>query len=149
MPELDGFESLCAVEDESQPAVVFSTAYDSYAVRAFEANAFDYLLKPYDEARFRSALSRAAQTCEARLPPSHRRWLDSVGGSRASQRLALKTVDGQWVSVELDRVLRLSAANKYTCIRTLDGEHLVRKPLRELEQCLDARFVCTHRSEIV
>jgi two-component system, LytTR family, response regulator len=58
-------------------------------------------------------------------------------------------LDGQWVSVELDRVLRLSAANKYTCIHTLDGEHLVRKPLRELEHCLDARFVCTHRSEIV
>lgn len=53
------------------------------------------------------------------------------------------------MSVELDRVLRLSAANKYTCIHTLDGTHLVRKPLREFEQWLDARFVCTHRSEII
>jgi two-component system LytT family response regulator len=149
MPELDGFELLAAIESDTPPAVVFSTAYDSYALRAFDANAIDYLLKPYDEARFRTALSRAAHACQAKLPPPHRQLLDSVRGDRGPQRLALKTVDGPWVSLELDRVLRLSAANKYTCIYTLDGEHLVRKPLRDLEKCLDPRFVCTHRSEIV
>jgi two-component system LytT family response regulator len=149
MPELDGFELLAAIESERPPAVVFSTAYDSYALRAFDANAVDYLLKPYDESRFRMALARAAHACEARLPLPHRELLESVRGGRKPRRLALKTVDGPWVSVELDGVLRLSAANKYTCIHTLDGDHLVRKPLREFESCLDARFVCTHRSEIV
>ncbi|MFT3921563.1 MAG: response regulator [Myxococcales bacterium] len=146
MPELDGFELLSALGD-TQPAVVFSTAYDSYALRAFEAHAVDYLLKPYDEKRFRLALARAAHACAAR-EVLHRPLLDAVS-LRAPRRLALKSVDGPWISLELERVLRLSAANKHTCIYTLDGEHLVRKALRDLEQSLDARFVCAHRSEVV
>ncbi|MDB4991148.1 MAG: yehT [Myxococcaceae bacterium] len=146
MPELDGFELLSALGD-TQPAVVFSTAYDSYALRAFDAHAVDYLLKPYDERRFRAALGRAVHACAAKKIV-HRPLLDALG-LQAPQRLALKSVDGPWVRLDLERVLRISAANKYTCIYTFDGELIVRKPLRELEQRLDARFVCTHRSEVV
>lgn len=147
MPGLNGFELLASLEAEPNFAIVFCTAYDSYALQAFDAHAVDYLLKPYDEARFRKALEKA--TAQRAASSGREAMAMARKVVQATERLALKSVEGPWLSLELDRVVSLSAANKYTCIRTLDGEHIVREPLRSLESRLDARFVCTHRSEIV
>jgi len=144
MPGLTGFEVLDAVGAESCPQIIFSTAYDHYAIAAFDAAAIDYLLKPYDAARFARALDRAH---------------DRLGDRSAVQALAtqlrpmeriLVKRDGVLVPVRLADVRRLTAEDKYVRLYTNDGEHVVRQSLRALEARLDpARFVRVHRSEIV
>ena len=147
MPGLTGFEVLDALGPDACPPVVFSTAFDRYAVRAFEAAALDYLLKPYDAARFRQALDRAhARLAAPRAAPALDALLAQV---RPLERLLVR-VGEAWLPLRLDRVVRLSAEDKLVRVLTDDGEHLVRQPLRALEARLDpARFVRVHRSELV
>lgn len=160
MPGPNGFEVLDALRAESGAnwaverdfAVVFSTAYEAHALRAFDAHAVDYLLKPYDAARFRKSLDKVfaqRQGSDRGSSGSPREAVvrDALGAAR--QRLTLKTVDGPWVTLSTAEVLRISAANKHTCIIARDARHLVRMPLRDLAAQLDRRFVRVHRSEIV
>lgn len=153
MPGLTGFEVIEALGAERCPRVIFSTAYDQYAVRAFDAAAIDYLLKPYDATRFRQALDRA----HAQLAAAHgdverlQALLAEVQRptARPLERLLIKRGEA-WLPLHLDRVLRLSAEDKYVRVFSDQGEHLVRQTLRTLEARLDpARFVRVHRSEIV
>lgn len=148
MPGLTGFEVLEALGEEA-PAVVFSTAYDAYALRAFEAHAVDYLLKPSDAERFRRALDKVhAQLVGGQVDPGRVRALVE-DRARPLERLVVK-VGEAWVPVRLDAVFRLSAEDKYVCLHTAEGQHLVRQTLKALEERLDAaRFVRVHRSEIV
>ena len=153
MPGLTGFEVIEAFGADRCPEIIFSTAYDRYAVQAFDAAATDYLLKPYDAARFRQALDRAhAQLAAGRAPAG---MLDALlaqvqkPGERPIERLLIKRGEA-WVPLRLDRVSRLSAEDKYVRVYSDDGEHLVRQALKVLEARLDpARFVRVHRSEIV
>ncbi|MET0285465.1 MAG: response regulator [Polyangiales bacterium] len=136
MPGLNGFELLEALAGGAQPSVLFSTAFDSHALRAFEAHAVDYLLKPYDAARFQRALDKV--------------YVQRLGIRREQgEQLTLKTVDDGWVQLRQDDVVRISAANKHVCVFTRDARFLLRQPLRELADTLDARFVRVHRGEIV
>jgi two-component system LytT family response regulator len=153
MPGLTGFEVLRAVGADACPKVIFSTAHDRYALEAFEAHAIDYLLKPFDAARFRVALDKAVAQLRggksevellaallARYPGAHGRYLE---------RLLVKR-DSGWVPIPLDRVRRLSAEDKHVRVYTLDGEQLLRESLADLETRLDPeRFVRVHRGDIV
>jgi two-component system LytT family response regulator len=137
MPECDGFDLLEQLGAELPPAVVFVTAYDQYAVRAFEAGALDYLLKPFDNARFERALIRAKQR------------ISQGTGSRKLDRLAIKSTGGiSFVKVrEIDWV---EAADYYACLHVGSKTHLLRRSMSELEQDLDPNVFCRiHRSTIV
>ncbi|MCI0570790.1 MAG: LytTR family DNA-binding domain-containing protein [Myxococcaceae bacterium] len=155
MPGLTGFEVLEALGPEACPLVVFSTAYEQFALKAFDAHAVDYLLKPYDAERFGRALDRAhAQLLGGRGDVGRlQALLTDVArtqvAARPLERLVVK-VGEAWVPLRLEHVLRLSAEDKYVRLHTEQGQHLVRQSLRALEERLDAaRFVRVHRSDIV
>ncbi|RKG71432.1 LytR/AlgR family response regulator transcription factor [Corallococcus terminator] len=154
MPGLTGFEVLEALGPEACPAVIFSTAYERFALQAFEAHAADYLLKPYDAARFARALDKAHALlgAGARDTASLGALLTTVARARPErplERLVVKAGEG-WVPLKLDTVWRLSSEDKYVRLHTAQGEHLVRQTLRALEERLDpARFVRVHRGDLV
>jgi len=137
MPECDGFDLLEMLGADLPPAVVFITAYDQYALRAFEAGALDYLLKPFDNARFDRALARAKERISGHKNPSLR------------DRIAIKS-SGEVTFVKLSEIDWIEAADYYACLRVGSKSHLLRRSLAELEQELEpAGFCRIHRSAIV
>ncbi|HVW24063.1 MAG TPA: LytTR family DNA-binding domain-containing protein [Polyangiaceae bacterium] len=141
MPGLDGFEALDALGASREFVVIFSTAHDEHALRAFDAQALDYLLKPYDKLRFHAALEKAA-----RHIAGTRRELGVVAQER---RLVLRTENGL-VALPEESVDRVSASGKHVVLHTKEGQRRVRRTLAELGAKLDAsRFVRVHRGEIV
>ncbi|QSQ14308.1 LytR/AlgR family response regulator transcription factor [Myxococcus landrumensis] len=154
MPGLTGFEVLEALGSEHAPAVIFSTAYDSFALRAFEAHAVDYLLKPYDGERFTRALDKAHALLlggghEAGRLQALLRDVAATVSRRPLERLVVKAGEA-WVPLRLADVWRLSSEDKYVRVYTAQGEHLIRQSLRALEERLDpARFVRVHRGDII
>lgn len=155
MPGLTGFEVIEALGADACPQVVFSTAYEEFAVKAFDAHAVDYLLKPWDAERFRRALDRAfaqLQTGRAAAAPLVElleQLRQASGPGHRRERLVVKSGEA-WVPLRLERVLYLSADDKYVRVHTTEGEHQIRRSLRELAALLDPRrFVRVHRSEIV
>lgn len=152
MPGLTGFEVLEALGAEACPAVIFSTAFDQFAVQAFEAAALDYLLKPYDAPRLVKALDRVAERLASKSPDLSSLETLLAGlrqGPKPLDRLLVKTGD-HWLPLRLDRVSRLSAEDKYVRVFSEGMEHLVRQTLKGLEPRLDPRtFVRVHRSEIL
>ena len=141
MPGLDGFEMLDAVAGEREFVVVFSTAHDAHALRAFDAHALDYLLKPYDGDRFQQALEKALRVLAGGPRPTPPK------GSGA--RLVVRC-DGGWVALDPGSGVRASADDKRAILYTADGELRVRHGMSTLSAKLDAeRFVRVHRGEIV
>ena len=139
MPECDGFDVLELLGADLPEAVIFVTAYDAYALRAFEAGALDYLLKPFDDARFGRALARAKDQL-ARSAPQQRRSISRIAVKSRGQTLFLNAAEIDWVE----------AASYYACLHLGGSTHIVRRTLLELEQDLDERmFVRIHRSTIV
>jgi two-component system LytT family response regulator len=152
MPGMTGFEVLEAVGPEAMPPVVFVTAYDEFAVKAFEVEAVDYLLKPYDAGRFGQALDRALRRLAEKAPTRERmeRLLETVGpGNRSLQRLVVRK-HHRLLLIGVDEVTHLSARENYVEVFTASGSYLIRDTLSRLESRLDpTRFVRVHRSEIV
>lgn len=172
MPGVDGFELVRAVPSAQMPITVFVTAYDQYALKAFEANALDYLLKPVEDARLDTALERVRHEFATRDADEHRARLlrllgtlsgkpeltldealadaDRSGGGRpADDRLAIKD-SGRILRVPLDEILWIDAAGDYMCVHTGQDTHVLRATMRELEDKLDPRrFQRIHRSTIV
>jgi two-component system LytT family response regulator len=147
MPRLTGFEVLEQLE-APRPQVIFATAYDAYALQAFEACAVDYLLKPFDEGRFKAALDRAWTWLHAGQAQDLRP-LQATLDQRPLERLVVRQED-RWVPIPLREVSRISAEGKQVRIHTTRGEFLLRRSLQDLEARLDAqRFVRVHRSELV
>jgi two-component system LytT family response regulator len=142
MPECDGFDVLTVLGRHVPPAVVFVTAYDQYALRAFEAGALDYLLKPFDTARFERALGRAKQKLL--------RWGGGGNGLPPKlERLVIKSA-GEVAFVNLSEVDWIEAADYYAAVHVGAKTHLLRRSMAELEQDLDPEVFCrTHRSTIV
>ena len=141
MPECDGFDVLEMLGNDLPPAVIFVTAHDQYALRAFEAGALDYLLKPFDDARFERALSRAKQ----RLHETTR------GGSaqRALERIVIKSA-GEICFIKVPDIDWIEAADYYACLHVGQRSHLVRRSLSDLEAELSPDLFCrVHRSSIV
>jgi two-component system LytT family response regulator len=137
MPEVDGFDVLERVGADTVPAVVFVTAFDEYALRAFEVHALDYLLKPFDDPRFFAALARAKERARVHATAtSARRFL-----IRTRERVVfVKTEDIDWVE----------AADYYVSLHAGGKSHLLRQTMAEIEKQLDpAKFVRVHRSAII
>ena len=130
MPDLDGFQVLEAVAMDWLPAVVFVTAYDEYAIQAFDVNAMDYILKPIEPARFRKALGRAVK----------RGPLDRLVIRAGGKVLFVKPGDIDWIEAD----------GKLAQVHVGRETHAVRIPLKRLEERLEAHgFVRVHRSAIV
>ena len=148
MPKLDGFEVLELLEaDGRRPAVVFVTAYDQHALRAFEAQAVDYLLKPFSKERFEAALAKARAVRETRPAASQLAAASRQG--RPLERIVVK--DGPKVTViPLDRLDWVQAQDDYVLLRTEGKNLLKQQTLASLEAQLDpARFIRIHRSFIL
>lgn len=160
MPELDGFAVLEALADtlgaESLPTVVFVTAFDEYALQAFDVSAADYLLKPYDRARFVRALERGVAQVRAASPAGGeevRALLSRVRDARRDERFAERFVvrrGRRLFFVRVPDVEWLEADGNYVRLHVGGGSHLVRDTLGGVEARLDPdRFVRVHRSAIV
>jgi two-component system LytT family response regulator len=149
MPGLDGFDVL-AVADHP-PAVVFVTAYDEHALRAFDAHAVDYVLKPIDPPRFDLALDRLRDRLRA-APPAvdPRAWAAELGRYRGwATRLAVRG-DGRIELVAVAEIHWIEAAGNYVCVKLAGAEHIMRETLKSIEARLDpAAFARIHRSVIV
>jgi two-component system LytT family response regulator len=138
MPECDGFDVLAGLGKNLPPAVVFVTAYDQYALRAFEAGALDYLLKPFDNARVERAMERAKQKVSS-----------GKEQPRILERLVIKSV-GEVSFVKVCEIDWIEAANYYASLHVGSRTYLLRRTLSELEQELDPNVFCRiHRSAIV
>jgi len=154
MPEMDGFEVLAALEKKEIPYVIFVTAFEQYALRAFELYALDYLLKPFNEARLLKALTRARNEIErTKQGEIHARLLALLEEFRARpkqiSRIVIKEDSRAWL-LKVDDIDWIKAEAKYVRIRCGKKTHLVRRSLVQLESDLDpAMFVRVHRSFIV
>ena len=147
MPKLNGFEVLELLQPA--PAVIFITAFDEYALKAFDVHAVDYLLKPFSRERFEEALRRAQAALEAD-GIGLRRLLDDARKDRAPlERIVVR--DGTNVTIiPVARLDFIEAQDDYVCIHAAGKKHLKQEPLSELESVLDpSRFVRIHRSYIL
>lgn len=154
MPEMDGFEVLRRVPRALLPVVIFTTAYDQHALRAFEVNALDYLLKPFKPTRFKEAVQRARDLIANKQAGVAARGLLALLGQTPAPaghltRLAVKTQD-KVTFVELDQIQAIEAAGKYAVVHTGKGNHVLRETMSSLESHLPPqRFLRISRSVIV
>ncbi|MEM1202749.1 MAG: LytTR family DNA-binding domain-containing protein [Acidobacteriota bacterium] len=155
MPEMDGFEVLENLDRDKLPTVVFVTAYDQYALKAFDVHAVDYLLKPFDRERFKEALARARQDVARRqmgdVKDQLLALLEDVGRKRATfpERLVVKT-SGRVVFIKVDDIDWVDAAGNYVRLHLGSENHLLRETMSRLEERLDPqKFLRIHRSTIV
>ena len=154
MPELNGFEVLQQSHAVLPSAVVFVTAYDKYAIQAFEAHALDYLLKPFDFERFERALSRARIQIAASRSGELNEKLLAILESRNVKakyldRLAIKS-RGRVIFLKTDEIAWIEAAGNYLELHSGKESHLIREPIGDFEQRLNPeRFIRIHRSCIV
>ncbi len=152
MPGLDGFALLDRIEPDRRPIVVFVTAYDTYALKAFEVRALDYLLKPFSDERFEAALARARERVRSReretlgekvlalVGPPVRTYVSRLAVRNRGQVLFLDVSDVEWIE----------AAGVYVTIHEGGRQHLVRESLAAIEARLDpSHFARIHRSAIV
>ena len=138
MPEYDGFDVLEMLGGDAPPAVIFVTAYDQYALKAFETGALDYLLKPFNNARFARALERAKERIALRRQGPAR--IDRLTIKNAGCVVFLPVADIDWIG----------AADYYASLHVGMKAHLMRRSMNDLESDLDpARFCRIHRSAIV
>ena len=156
MPRLNGVEVCRELADGLMPLVIFVTAYDKFALQAFEVHALDYLLKPFDRERFGRAMRHAREQLErgrSSTAPVNARLLSALEqlqrGSASPERLAFKT-DGRVVFVRLDEVDWVEAEGNYAKLHAGGAAHLLRETMNGLEEQLPpARFLRISRSAIV
>ncbi len=149
MPGIDGFEVLAQFDAAERPAVVFVTAHDRYALRAFEVHAVDYLLKPFDRDRLRTALARAAERLRT---PQAGQAVDGMLDAVVPRRLDRFVVrhGGRLRTVAIADVEWIEARGNYVHLHTPDGPFLLRHTLAALEEALvPAGFLRVHRSALV
>ena len=138
MPEYDGFDILEMLGAEAPPGVIFITAYDQYALRAFDSGALDYLLKPFNNARFARALERAKERIAHRRESPAR--MERLTIKNAGSVIFLPTADIDWIE----------ASDYYASLHVGPKTHLLRRSMNDLESDLDpAQFCRIHRSAIV
>jgi two-component system, LytTR family, response regulator len=171
MPGMSGFEVVAQLPQESLPVLVFVTAYDQYAIQAFEARAVDYLLKPIDEGRFKTALERVREHVRAKTAANQRdRLMEIIAEITGSGELALDELlargraavearhpevlpirqGRETVRVPVASIRWIDAAGDYMCIHAGNDTHILRGTMKELEELLDPKlFQRVHRSTIV
>jgi two-component system LytT family response regulator len=149
MPKINGFEMLELIE--SPPAVIFTTAFDEYAIKAFESHAVDYLLKPFSRERFDKAIDKLLLqekngTARSNLTP----FLESAARSPAEQQRVVVRLSGKIRIIPVDDIHFLEAADDYVKVHTKDGAFLKNKTMGHFETVLNRdQFVRTHRSYMV
>jgi two-component system LytT family response regulator len=154
MPEMDGFAVLEKIGIGQLPDIVFTTAYESYAIRAFELHALDYLLKPFDQQRFRDAIRHAKERLQSRQQEDGRRQigalLERINSKQPYlERLIIKA-DGRITFLNTCEIDWIEADDKYVHLHTAKGARMVRQTLTAMETQLDpVRFVRIHRSAMV
>jgi two-component system, LytTR family, response regulator len=150
MPELDGLGVIDAIGAEQMPLTVFVTAYDQHAIRAFEANALDYLLKPFSDERYEATMARVRARVDGRaLEEFNRRMLKLVSSAPALDRLVVKS-GGTTRFVRVVDIDWIEAAGVYVNLHVAGKELLYRAALNDLAARLDPmRFVRIHRSALV
>lgn len=151
MPDEDGFSVINAIEPDKRPKIIFTTAYDNYAIQAFDAEAVDYLLKPFDEERFARAVKRAKSEILADL--AHRATAGDeavpVRSNHSPERFIVKS-EGRILFFTTDEIDWIEAASNYVKLYSNGKGHLVRQTMNEMERKLDPRqFLRIHRSIIV
>jgi len=154
MPELDGFGVLDAIPPESAPVIVFVTAHDKFALRAFEVHAVDYLLKPFDRERFQKALTRVLERVKQKGKTETQQGQSAVLAELKQQfkpmeRLAVKT-GGRVIFVKLADIDYIEAAHNYVELHVDKQSHLLRETLNSIEARLPGdKFVRISRSVMV
>ena len=148
MPEMDGFGVLERLNRDRMPAVIFVTAFDQYAIKAFEVCALDYLLKPFDRERFAKALARARSSGDltARLGALLEEW---SGRRKYLDRLVIRS-GGRVFFLRVEEIDWIESAGNYVRLHCGNEGHLYRETMARMESSLDpARFARIHRSTIV
>jgi two-component system LytT family response regulator len=152
MPRLDGFEVLQALD--RIPAVIFTTAHDEHAIRAFEVNAVDYLLKPFKQARFQTALQRARELLHARTEPGVDSKIAGLlahlrNGPATNSRILVKSPD-RILFLKPEEIDHIEAAGNYLVLHTCKERHIARDTMTAMEARLaSAGFMRISRSSIV
>jgi two-component system LytT family response regulator len=150
MPGMDGFEVLCELGPSAVPAVVFVTAYDRYALQAFETHALDYLLKPFSDERFTAVLDRVRARLRERSFASVGERLARLIAERSAPATIVVRDGGRTLVIPHEEIVWIEAEDYYVRVHTRERRALVRESLRALTASLDpARFVRVHRSAIV
>ncbi len=155
MPQMNGIETLDRIEDDRKPFVIFVTAYDQYALKAFDRNAVDYLLKPYDDDRFFSSLEKAKKHMDMRMSSKLTGKLMDLmrehmhAKSEYTEQFLIRD-KGREYKVSVDDIVFLRAEGNYLCLQLKDKNFLYRMTMNAVETDLDpARFLRIHRSYIV
>ncbi|MEZ4790599.1 MAG: LytTR family DNA-binding domain-containing protein [Flavobacteriales bacterium] len=155
MPQLNGIETLDRIESDRKPFVIFVTAYDQYALKAFDRNAVDYLLKPYDDDRFFSSLEKAKKHIEMKLSSKLTGKLMDLmrehmhAHSEYTEQFTIRD-KGREYKVNADDIIYLRAEGNYLCLQLKERNHLYRMTMNAVESELDpVRFLRIHRSFIV
>lgn len=149
MPKINGFEMLELIDEP--PAVIFTTAFDEFAIKAFESHAVDYLLKPFSQERFDKAISKCQQneknlSVKEQLAP----LLESVSTSPSEQQRVVVKLSGKIRIIPVDDIHYLEAADDYVKIHTREGALLKNKTMGHFEQVMNKnQFVRTHRSFMI
>ena len=150
MPDMDGFDVLGALSNEppaSLPQIIFTTAYDQYAVRAFEFNAVDYLLKPFTQDRLSDSVERVRARLADDAQGGDARDADSAGAYK--KRIVFKS-RGRILFLPVEDIRWIGAEENYVRISTANESHLLRETMARLESTLDPElFLRVHRSAIV
>jgi two-component system, LytTR family, response regulator len=154
MPEQDGFAVVDALGEALPPAVVFVTAFDAYAIRAFDVHAVDYLLKPFEEDRFTVAIGRACERLSGQRPTISadviRQLADTLATPAVGVERLLVKHDGRVTVVPLEEVDWIESADNYVRIHSRGRSILLRETLRDLEEQLPpSRFARVHRGAMV
>jgi two-component system LytT family response regulator len=158
MPELDGFDVIRALTT-SRPLIIFTSAYEDYAIKAFEVHAFDYLLKPFDGRRFLESLQRAKlRVLQDRAGSSDNKLFEMMENLSknsparnvpAPDRIAVRN-NGRVVFVKLEEIDWIEASDNYACLHCGRETHVIRETMSELEARLNpSSFLRVHRSAIV
>ena len=159
MPDFDGLDVLETIEGDRPPLVIFATAYDEYAIRAFELHAIDFLLKPFSAPRFHRAIERARERLEligssdaaadAAREQLTRLLADLAGQGRALQRVAV-TEDGRTFFLPTEEITWVESVGNYLILHTADGSYRVRGTLKSFESRVDPEaFIKIHRARMV
>ena len=173
MPGMSGFEVIDELLrlDIAMPMVIFVTAFDQFAIKAFDVHAIDYLMKPADEQRLAQALDKVRALTTAQQADTHKERLVQLvsqvtgndkekilSGIENNEQVSLSTYsdilpikDGSELSrVPVQSILWIDAAGDYMCVHTEQGTHILRKTMKQLEEILDPKiFIRSHRSSIV
>lgn len=171
MPGMSGFDVIAQLQGEEMPAVVFVTAFDEYAIKAFDANALDYLLKPIEDRRLREAINRVRENMDRKLAMKHKKSLlslvsnitgEAVSSMRDISAKGLENMKKKEISklgirdsgrttwVPQEDIEWIDAAGDYMCVHASGETHIMRKTMKELEAELDSSLLQRiHRSTIV